>query len=398
MHISPKLKRYETNGSGGILGGVPAPRPLPRRILMTADGVGGVWPYTLDLASGLGARGIDVTVAVMGPPLLDNQLAEAARRGLNIFEGGYALEWMPGAWNDVDAAGEWLLGLEGTLAPDVVHLNGYCHASLPWRAPAVVVGHSCVRSWWQSVHGVEAPPEWEPYTARVAGGLRAASLVVAPSAAMLGCLGAEYGPLNATRVIPNGSGIVPRATRTPPKEDLVFAAGRTWDDAKNIQALCAIGPLLSWPVAIAGESRDPHGLGSTGSVNYLGRLPHGDVQAWCERAAIYVLPARYEPFGLSVLEAAATGCALVLGDIRSLRENWHGVAEFVPPDNRRALAAAVQRLIDDPDRRHTLGVAAAERARDFTVPRMVAAYVDAYQAVMAPVSSMGRWADGPIHR
>jgi hypothetical protein len=46
-----------------------------------------------------------------------------------------------------------------------------------------------------------------------------------------------------------------------------------------------------------------------------------------------VLPARYEPFGLSVLEAALSGCALVPGDIASLRGNWDGVAEFVCPDD-----------------------------------------------------------------
>jgi glycogen synthase len=385
MRLSRKLKRHETEGTAGMLGGVRAPRPLPRRILMTADGVGGVWPYTLDLATGLGARGIAVTVAVMGPPLADHQLAEAARRGLDLLEGGYALEWMADAWDDVEAAGQWLLGLERTLSPDVVHLNGYCHAALPWRAPAVVVGHSCVRSWWQGVHGEDAPPEWDPYTARVAGGLRAASLVVAPTAAMLGCLQAEYGPLGATQVIPNGSAAVRRAPGGLAKEALVFAAGRTWDAAKNIEALCAIAPLLSWPVAVAGDSRDPRGLCSTGYVNYLGRLPHGEVQAWCDRAAIYVLPARYEPFGLSVLEAASAGCALVLGDIRSLRENWQGAAEFVPPDNRRALAAAIQGLIDDPERRRARAEAAAARAQQFTVDRMVSAYVGAYQTVLAPM-------------
>jgi hypothetical protein len=31
---------------------------------------------------------------------------------LELFEGGYALEWMPDAWEDVDAAGQWLLALE----------------------------------------------------------------------------------------------------------------------------------------------------------------------------------------------------------------------------------------------------------------------------------------------
>jgi glycogen synthase len=386
MRIGRKLTRHEAEGSAGLLGGARASRPLPRRILMTADGVGGVWPYTLDLAKGLGARGIEVTVAVMGPPLLDHQLAEAAGLGLDLFEGDFALEWMPDAWDDVAAAGEWLLGLERSLEPDVVHLNGYCHATLPWRAPTVVVGHSCVRSWWLSVRGEDAPPEWGHYTARVAAGLRAASLVVAPTAAMLGGLEAEYGPFGPAQVIPNGSAAVRPASAVTAKEHLVFTAGRTWDEAKNIEALCAVAPLLSWPVAVAGESRDPRGLCSTGYVNHLGRLPHDEVQAWCDRAAIYVLPARYEPFGLSVLEAASAGCALVLGDIRSLRENWTDAAEFVPPDNRRALAAAIQGLIDDPNRRGALAEAAAARAQQFTAARMVAGYVDAYQAVMAPAA------------
>jgi glycogen synthase len=394
--IRQTLTRQITDGAAGTLGNHRALRP--RRILMTADGVGGVWPYTLDLASGLAAHGIDVTVAVMGPPLLDHQLREAASRGLRLFEGGYALEWMPDAWNDVDVAGEWLLGLERTLRPDVVHLNGFCHAALPWRAPTVVVGHSCVRSWWEGVRGETPPREWETYTRRVAGGLRAASLVVAPSAAMAGALDAEYGPIGAVTVIPNGSAAAARR-RDASKEALVFAAGRTWDEAKNIEALCAIAPSLSWPVAVAGDSTDPKGLCATGYVNYLGRLPHDEVCAWYDRAGIYVLPARYEPFGLSVLEAAAAGCALVLGDIRSLRENWTGAAEFVPPDNRRALAAAVQGLIDDPDRRVALATAAAARAQQFTVARMATAYVDAYQSVMVPSAlPMGRWTDGSMDR
>ena len=60
-------------------------------------------------------------------------------------------------------------------------------------------------------------------------------------------------------------------------------------------------------------------------------------------AAIYALPARYEPFRLEVLEAAAPGCALVLGDIASLRELWDGAALFVAPDDDRALRARAER-------------------------------------------------------
>ena len=58
---------------------------------------------------------------------------------------------------------------------------------------------------------------------------------------------------------------------------------------------------------------------------------------WMARAAIYALPARYEPFGLTALEAGLSGCALVLGDIPSLREVWGETACFVPPDDRDAV-------------------------------------------------------------
>jgi glycogen synthase len=57
---------------------------------------------------------------------------------------------------------------------------------------------------------------------------------------------------------------------------------------------------------------------------------------WYARASIYALPARYEPFGLSALEAALSGCALILGDIPSLREVWLEAAPYVSPDDESA--------------------------------------------------------------
>jgi glycosyltransferase involved in cell wall biosynthesis len=155
-----------------------------------------------------------------------------------------------------------------------------------------------------------------------------------------------------------------------------------WDRAKNIEAICATAPHLSWPVFVAGDNRHPDGsaAGADG-VRYLGRLDTGGMRRWYARASIYALPARYEPFGLSVLEAAQAGCALVLGDIGSLRENWEGAAVFVAADQPRALRAAIQRLIDDEPRRNRLGALAAARARRFSVDRMAAGYSSLYKRV-----------------
>jgi glycosyltransferase involved in cell wall biosynthesis len=348
---------------------------------MTADAVGGVWHYALDLAAAFRTRGIETTLAVIGPAMDHRQRAEAEGRGARVVAGPYKLEWAESPWDDVDRAGEWLLDLASTMRPDIVHLNGFCHAVLPWQRPSIVVAHSCVRSWWRGVHGVAAPPQWDRYTSAVAEGLRAARLVVAPSLAMASMLRDEYGDFGSFRVIPNGRPVVDEIRNSLPiKSDVVFAAGRLWDEAKNITALCDVANDVTWRVVIAG---DPGGrVACSPNVTWLGRLDSPTIARWYARAAIYASPALYEPFGLSILEAAAYGCALVLADIPSLRENWSGAAVFVNPRDRAALAAAIQSLIDDPVGRRRLALRARTRAREFSVARMADAYVETYKTVL----------------
>lgn len=366
-----------------------APDPAERAaigvktVLMTTDAVGGVWRYTLDLARALGDRGVQTTLAVMGPPPNAGQRREAERAGLPLIDRPYRLEWMDDPWIDVARAGDWLLTLERTLRPDIVHLNGYSHAKLPWSAPAVVVAHSCVRTWWRAVKGEAAPCRFDKYTREVAAGLSAAAVVVAPTAAMLDALAGEYGRPPHSRVIPNGCA---RSGRAEPslagKEDIILAAGRVWDDAKNIGAISAIAEQLPWPVYVAGECRPPGtSAAELPAVNLLGCLAAEELAHWYSRAAVYVLPARYEPFGLSILEAASAGCALVLGDIGSLRENWEGAALFVPPDDRGALVAAIQWLADEPSTRTDLARRALARASLFTVDRTAEDYLHLYESL-----------------
>src|SRR5213078_3245163 len=144
--------------------------------------------------------------------------------------------------------------------------------------------------------------------AAVREGVALAELIVAPSKAMLATLNQDYGPFAAGAVIPNGRRF--EVNRRRAKHEFILAAGRLWDEAKNVLSLAEIAPRISWPIYLAGEHRDPNGLGKRHShIHYLGHLPPDDLQVWFERAAIYAAPARYEPFGLSVLEAALAGCA-----------------------------------------------------------------------------------------
>jgi glycogen synthase len=362
------------------------------RILMTADAVGGVWGYALELARALGAHGATVHLATMGPRPTDAQRADAAAlRNVTVHESDFRLEWMHDPWDDVARAGEWLLALERATAPGVVHLNGYAHGALPWRAPAVVVAHSCVLSWWRAVRGEDAPPAWAAYRDAVAAGLAGARLVLAPTRAMLDAVSEHYGAPAEARVVPNGR----RAGEWTPaaKEPLVMTAGRLWDEAKNVRAVVDAAAGLPWPVAVAGDPTPPAGAGTAGplggsgaargDVRFLGRLPERELAAWLARASIYALPARYEPFGLSAVEAALAGCALVLGDVPSLREVWGDAALFVDPASPHQLRAAITGLIERPALRAEHARRCRERALGYPPERMAAGYLDAYAAAAA---------------
>jgi glycosyltransferase involved in cell wall biosynthesis len=96
------------------------------------------------------------------------------------------------------------------------------------------------------------------------------------------------------------------------------------------------------------------------------------------RAAIFVSTALYEPFGLAVLEAARSGCALVLSDIPNFRELWDGAAVFADAQSPSAIAGAVEDLASDPQKRLAMAAAAQKRARRYALDAQAAGILAVY--------------------
>lgn len=356
------------------------------KVLMTADTIGGVWTFAMSLCAALQPCSVSVVLASMGRFPSPEQRRQAARlTHVQLIDSAYRLCWMPHAWNDVEQAGDWLLALEREHRPDIVHLNDLAHGGLDWHVPVLLTGHSCVLSWWQAVRRQAAPTaEWRRYRSIVRSSVQRASLVVAPTSAMLDCLLRYYGPARASSFIHNGRDF-PRLPLTwemkiKVAEPMIFTAGRLWDAAKNIKALMSVAGQLPWPVYVAGEQAGPGGLRMVPEgIHCLGLLAESDLQRWLARASIYVAPASYEPFGLSVLEAARAGCALVLGDIPSLREVWADAADYVEPDNHAALRQIILRLVQQPARLREMAERAGQRALRYSARNMAAGYMHGYE-------------------
>jgi glycogen synthase len=359
---------------------------------MTTDAVGGVWDYALELARGLTGAQVEVVLAVMGPgPGPHHRAAAQAIAGIDLVVGPYRLEWQEDPWDDVARAGDWLLELEARCGCDLVHLNGFAHGALPFRSPKLVVGHSCVLSWWQACHGVPAPASWGAYRQVATAGLAGADCVVAPTRWMLAALEEHYGALRVGCVIPNGRSL--SAYHAGDKQPFVLSAGRLWDQAKNAAALARVAPRVPWPVKIAGADSVEHGGPRNDALpegaELLGRLPSAALARLYAEAAIYALPARYEPFGLTVLEAALSECALVLGDIPTLRELWEGAALFVPPDDEDALELILRTLMNQPELCALLALRARQRALKYGATQMMVRYLALYRTLTESRSASG---------
>jgi len=204
----------------------------------------------------------------------------------------------------------------------------------------------------------------------MAHGLNRADVVVAPSASFAAALRACYRLERDIRVIHNGlDPFNAQAQRLP----VVLTAGRLWDEGKGIATLDAAAARLPYAVLAAGPCAGPDGERlAYRHLRLLGNLDRPALAQAYAGAAVFASLARYEPFGLAVLEAAQGGCALVLSDIPTFRELWNNAAMFVPPDEPAILAQALGALLADPAQCDRLGRLARDRSRDFDAGSMVA--------------------------
>jgi glycosyltransferase involved in cell wall biosynthesis len=328
------------------------------RILMTGDAVGGVWRYCLELARGFGFAGVETVLAVLGPPPAPEQTAQAASiPGLRLVATGLPLDWTAPDEAALREAGAALAGLAGRIGADTVHLHTPALAAeVPWAVPVVAVAHSDVGTWWAAVRGGGMPDDLAWRAAAVGRGLAEADVAVAPSRSFARALARLYRPGRRIAVVHNGR--TPMRSPPCPRRAEVLAAGRLWDEGKNIALLDRAAATLGVPVFAAGPLSGPNGAAVTlAHVQALGPLGEAALAARMAAATVFVAPSRYEPFGLAVLEAAQSGMALALADIPAFRELWDGAALFFHPQDPAMLADALGRLLAAP-----LGPAARARA------------------------------------
>lgn len=149
-----------------------------------------------------------------------------------------------------------------------------------------------------------------------------------------------------------------------------------WIPRKGITTLIQAWMLGRWPGAVleligetdadaayAAQVRDLISHAPSGSVVVRGALSDAELDAAYRRADLFVLPSRFEGYGMVYVEALAHGLPVIattIAPVQSIVSADAGV--FVPPDDPAALAAAIEQLITDRALRTRLAAGAVRRA------------------------------------
>jgi glycogen synthase len=363
-------------------------------VLVTTDTLSGVWTYARELVTALVSRGARVTLVSFGEiPLPARTSWMDHLHGLEYRPTAFRLEWMQEGEQDYGDVSAFLSALVQETKPDILHLNHLCYGDLPVSTPRVVVAHGDMIGWWKAVHGKEPKDSrwlrW--YKTAVARGLSRADAVVAPTVWMLDTLRSCYAQPSRTAVIYNGRNPIffnPYVS----KEDSVLAVGRLWDAGKQVSLLTQHTHPL--PVCIVGAdaTTEPPAVPIRADVKVAldemrvslkGPQTEAQMRTLYSRASIYAATSRYEPIGMSMLEAAFSRCAIVANDIAPHRELWGEAAAYFNTNDAGSLAEVIRRLGADRELCRDYGNRAFQRARDcFTAHRMVDEYLVLYRELL----------------
>ncbi|MDB5101543.1 MAG: glycosyl transferase family 1 [Cyanobacteria bacterium RYN_339] len=410
---------------------------LVTREYPTLGSHGGIGTYTLNVASGLAARGHDVTVIARG----EGPIAPFMDQGVHVEPVDTPDRWRLPAGNGyvgmtmralpfAQAAATRFKALNARHAFDVVEVPEYqgwgVGVALAARCPVAVRLHTHTAL----VRRLNDVPM--DLDARIIARLEHATIcrgdvVLANSAALAGEARQDFGfsrigvlPLgiDAERFAPHDPHWLRQELGLGPDTPIVLYVGRL-ERRKGVEALIeAFGQVrAAHPEAVlvmAGFSTDtgPNGqallgvlrnrleaLGALDNVRFMGHVAYDALPRYYAGCDLFVAPSRYEPFGMIYLEAMACGKAVVGTSVGGVPEIiQHGRTGYlVPPDDPEALAQALRELLQYPSWRERMGEAAREHVHaSFSLPVIAAATERQY--LNAATQHQGRNAMSQVRR
>jgi len=160
--------------------------------------------------------------------------------------------------------------------------------------------------------------------------------------------------------------------------DLVIAGRKGWKYEPVFEAVTKGNSDLA--AAAVAAKMDPRE-----QIRYIGYLSHEDKAPVIGQAAAFVFPSFYEGFGLPVIEAMSLGAPVIAADRASLPEICGDAALLVDPDDDKAIAKALGRILDEPEFAAGLREKGRARAAEFNWRRTAQETIKVYERALGAI-------------
>jgi glycosyltransferase involved in cell wall biosynthesis len=254
--------------------------------------------------------------------------------------------------------------------PDVIHAYN--------PTMALAVGLATRRPGLVNLQG-SAEDDW-PGTVRLVRLSRLAPVACGPGVAAA----LEDHGLQPFATVPNAVGPAP-----PPGERIanVVAVGRLVEQKNHELAIRAIAQVPGATLAIVGDGPlrpELERLAAELEAPVIFTGVRQDARALMGAADVVVMPSRWEGLPLSALEALASGTPLVATNVRGLRELLtDGENALLVPEEPRALAAALRRVLEEPELAARLSEAGLRVEGAGSDDALVAGFLSVYERLAA---------------
>lgn len=284
---------------------------------------------------------------------------------------------------------------------DLIQANGF----ITWEPCDIVTAHFVHTAWAKNEHypyrGSLRPYDlyqrtftslnarWERHAFRTARQIIAVSEVVAADVRALSvdgkCIEVIYNGVDTDEFCP---GREERASFSlPAVVPLALFVGDIKSPRKNLETLLrAMQTTPALHLAVAGDAKGSPApelakkIGVADRVHFLGKTKR--VAALMRSVDFFVFPSLYEAHPLVVLEAMASALPIVIsknvGSVGSFGELFEVLDD---PESVSDLAAVMNKLLDDPERRSHMGARARERSLSLSWSETAGRYLETYRAM-----------------
>ena len=187
-----------------------------------------------------------------------------------------------------------------------------------------------------------------------------AYLGLTPMEPFIFCLGADDPRKNTLRMVQAYLKLVRENDVT---EKLVIAGYKNWENSQAYKEVLQVG--------------------ATDKVKFLSFVPMLELVSLYRHATLFAYPSLYEGFGIPILEAFNMGCPVVASGTTSIPEVGGDAALYIDPENVEELAAAMLRLISEPDLRELMSRLGCVRASQFGWDRVASQTMEVYRSCLA---------------